>query len=443
MVGKKTNLYLVSAFVSFLTSLSASGCPDLNGVYQLLDDSPSLAQAQLSALLDQCSQSSEYFALLGASQLATGDLFQALENLELALLINPENGAASVDYAEVLYQQGQVLSALEINEQLIAREDLPEGLKAALTLRQRRWSSSRIVKNFSLAAFAGFDDNLNSAPVSDQLSLTLSGKSVTLDVSPDYQAKGGSYSRLVTSASYRRFGRTVNAHVSGQLSARFADDSRYELVQASTQANIGQASDRPRWDVVAGLDHVIFGGNTIFSSATSRFRYIVRRTDSCGFYPRFAAQYQYFHTQRTLSGIEMAIGLGADCTLFGGGKFNRFALELTALTNRATETNRLGRDRDGWRLNVVWRRPAWAGEVLGQYVLTQLNDEAGYSPLFDRGAKRKESLNSVFFQYMRPLSHLGENAQFFTNLSYHSQDSTIDLFKIRGTSLEIGINWNF
>ena len=219
-------------------------------------------------------------------------------------------------------------------------------------------------------------------------------------------------SRLVSSASYRRFGQVFNAQVSGQLSARFAEDSRYELVQASTQANISQASDRPRWDAVAGLDHVVFGGSTIFSSATARARYIFKQTVSCGFYPRFAAQYQYFHTQSTLSGIEMALGLGADCAFYAGGQRNRLAFELTALTNQATEANRLGRDRDGWRMNLIWRRAIGAGEILGQYVLTQLNDDAGYSPLFDQGAKRKESLNSVFFQYMRPLYDLGENAQF-------------------------------
>ena len=112
---------------------------------------------------------------------------------------------------------------------------------------------------------------------------------------------------------------------------------------------------------------------------------------------RFAAQYQYFHTQSTLSGIEMALGLGADCAFYAGGQRNRLAFELTALTNQATEANRLGRDRDGWRMNLIWRRAIGAGEILGQYVLTQLNDDAGYSPILIREQTRKESFNSVFF----------------------------------------------
>ena len=64
--------------------------------------------------------------LLGAVQLASGDLFRSLE---LALLYEPDNGSALVDYAEVLYRQGDVLSALELNEQLrVVRQDLPSGL---------------------------------------------------------------------------------------------------------------------------------------------------------------------------------------------------------------------------------------------------------------------------------------------------------------------------
>ncbi len=443
--SKKTRLNIFSAVASTLTlvSVSSVGCPDLGKFYQLLDEAPASAAEQLMPYLEECSQSSEYFALLGASQLAVGNLLQALENLELALLIDPGNGSASVDYAEVLFSQGQILSALEINEQLLARGDLPEGLRESLVARQRRWGRSTIQTSFSAAGFLGFDNNLNSAPVSDQLSLTLSGNSVTLDVSPEYQATEGGYTRLVGSANMSRIGQSINSQLSGQLRGRFSQDSRYELVQASTQGIFSQARDNPAWDGVIGFDHVVFGGNAIFSSATLRARYLVKQTESCDFYPRVAVQYQYFNSQRSLSGVEHGLGLGADCRFLAANQYNRVAFEMTAIVNEATENNRLGADRNGWRLNLLWRRSLGRGEFLGQFVQTRLDDQAGYSALFQRGAKRKETLNSLFFQYMRPLRGLNSAAQFFSNLSYYSQDSTIDLFKTRGTSLEVGINWNF
>ena len=68
----------------------------------------------------------EYFALLGSAQIQMGDLFRALENLERSLLLDPQM-ALPFDYAEVLFRQGQVISALEINNQLSERDDLRYG----------------------------------------------------------------------------------------------------------------------------------------------------------------------------------------------------------------------------------------------------------------------------------------------------------------------------
>ena len=84
--------------------------------------------------------------------------------MELALLLEPDNGSAMVDYAEVLFELGQVSSALDINDQLLERGDLPEGLETKLLSRQKRWSVGNFNTSFNLAASAGHDSNLNSAP---------------------------------------------------------------------------------------------------------------------------------------------------------------------------------------------------------------------------------------------------------------------------------------
>ena len=443
LAGQKISSHFAFAIASVSTSFAMASCPDLTNFYEFIEETPAPVIEQLSLLQQQCSQSAEYFALLGAAHLYSGDLLRALEELELSLLLDPENGAAAVDYAEVLYRQGQILSALEVNQRLLSRADLPEALRESLRSRQRRWGRSRILRNFSIAVFAGFDDNLNSAPISDQLSLTLSGSSVTLDVSPDFQAKSGAYSRVLLGGAARRLGQAFNTQVSGQVRGRFSGDSRYELVQASSQASFSEAKDSTNFDGSVGLDHVLFGGNAIFSSVTARTRYVLGRYRSCRFYPRLAIQYQYFHEQSSLSGIETGYGAGGECNLFGGNQANQFAIEMTAVTNRSTEGYRLGEDRDGWRLNLLWRGQVGDGELLSQYVRTRLADEVGYSPLFKSNAKREEILDSVFLQYRRPLRRLGASAQFFTTYSYHSQDSTIDLFKTRGNSFEIGINWSF
>jgi len=443
LLSQKTNLSLFTVITCLLTSSPSFACPDLNRFYELMEGDPSSVEAGLAPFLAECAESSEYFALLGASQLSTGNLFQALENLELSLLLDPNNGAALVDYAEVLFRQGQVLSALELNEELLDRNDLPGGLKDGLALRQRRWSRATIISNGMVSGSVGHDNNLNSAPLGDQLALTLSGKSVILDVSPEYKSQGGGYTKLSAGMNFTRLGQSFNSQFSGQLRGRFGKDSQYELLQGSMQGRLSPAGDSPGWDAMAGLDHIVFGGNTIFSSSTVTARYFLGGTRSCNFYPRLALQYQYFHSQRSLSGVESSLGVGADCRLALGSAPSRLSVEASAISNNGTERDRLGEDRGGWQMNFIWQSQIGQGQILAQYVLTELDDEAGYSPLFAGGAKREESLDSAFLQYTQPIRNFSQNAQFFANVSYHSQTSTIDLFKTRGITAEIGVNWGF
>jgi len=195
-VSKKTIPKLLTAVAWLLPSLPSFACPDLSDFYRAIDDEFQLVESQLLPLLEECSENSEYFSLLGTVQLRSGDFFTALETLERALLLNPDNGSALVDYAEVLFQQGQVLSAVEINTQLLSREDLPVDLAQAIADRQRRWRGLMSETSSILGVSVGYDNNLNSAPMGRQLALTLSGQSVVLDVSPEFLAVGGSYANL-------------------------------------------------------------------------------------------------------------------------------------------------------------------------------------------------------------------------------------------------------
>ena len=193
---KEKALALVVLFLFPFRNSVASECPDLSSYYEEGDEGIYSLEAELSALVEQCSDSAEFFALLGATQLQIGDLLRANESLELALLLDPQNGSALFDYAELLNQQGQTLNAIELGEQLLSREDLPGALEELIVERLRTWRRARTEQNFGLGISLGYDNNLNSAPSNDSLALTLSGRSVVLDVAPEFQATSGEYSRL-------------------------------------------------------------------------------------------------------------------------------------------------------------------------------------------------------------------------------------------------------
>jgi len=319
-VSKKTIPKLLTAAACLLPSLPSFACQDFSDFYRAIDDEFQLVESQLLPLLEECSENSEYFALLGTVQLRSGDFFAALENLERALLLNPDNGSALVDYAEVLFQQGQVPSAVEINAQLLSREDLPADLAQAIADRQRRWRGLMSETSSILGVSVGYDNNLNSAPMGRQLALTLSGQSVVLDVSPEFLAAGGTYANVAAGIARTSAGRDISSRMSGQVRGRFGENSSYEVLQASSQFAFAQSGDNPRWNAALGFDHLNYGGNDIFSSSTIRASYAARQGKACGIYPRLAIQYQLFHTQESLSGIESSLGVGVDCRLPIGRK---------------------------------------------------------------------------------------------------------------------------
>ena len=178
MGKKEKGSKLLLTLLGLLASAMSVACPSLQLFYDDLERDPAALIGALDGILEQCYTDSEYFALVGAAHLRLGDLLRALENLERALLLDPANGSAAVDFAEVLFRQGQVTSAIEINSQLLTRTDLPSDLREAISVRQSRWQSAANQKLLSLGTSVGYDNNLNSAPISDLIALTLSGNPV-------------------------------------------------------------------------------------------------------------------------------------------------------------------------------------------------------------------------------------------------------------------------
>lgn len=441
MSRKATYTFLLACSFVLAPLTSVAICPDLSVFYGLLEQDPLMVDRQLSGSLDDCYENSEYFALLGAAQVDIGDLFRALENLERSLLLEPQNGSAAFDYAEVLFRQGQVISALEINDQLSERDDLPDGMDELIAARSRQWRAYTVNYAGGIGVTFGHDNNLNSAPLGERLTLTLSGRPVSLEVSPEFRASGGNYTGVTAGATRTQEGLGLTSRVSGSLRGRFSDASQYEMVQASLLINLAESSENSRWSTVFGVDHLNFGRNAIFSSSTVRASYRAASIKNCHFLPTIAAQYQYFHKQLSLSGVESSLGVEMDCLLSQSDLVQRVGMAISKLENKATRSNRLGSDRSGWRLNLAAQKQVGPGQLLAQYVHTSLDDESGYSSIFSNGAKREESLDSFFIRYLLPVPFLGRSAQFTASLYHNAQQSTISLFRTRGTSAEIGVNW--
>jgi hypothetical protein len=421
-------------------------CPDLAPFYPGTATNWQVMHQQLSALMPRCLQSSEYFALLGAALLNIGSLSDALEALERALLLDPGNGGAQIDYAEALFRQGQLFSALELNQQILARDDVPEYLNPMLQQRQNDWQGMTRQMSVTGDLMAGYDINLNGAPSPDQITLTLSGDSVVLPLREQYQPIEGAYANLRLSARYRQLAPEHQHNVSVDLRGRVSKDQDSDLLQLDTRyAYIKPKQDRS-WQLNTGMSHLFFGGSPLYTATEAGGRYVYPGTvsinayGSCKPFSSLAAQHQLFHNQSRLNAIESKFSIGLNCQLKHGENSQQLVPELSVLNNDPIKQGRPGDSRYGWQFNLDWQLPVLSGAVTAQLNHTQMQDSDGYSPLLANDADRWLKRSYVLVQYRKEIN---ANTTLLINGYLQRQRSNLELFRSRDASLEIGLSHRF
>lgn len=439
-----------SAFIAvLLAALSVAAqaqqsCPNLSPYYasgQLTDWRQ--LEAQLAAIKFECLESSEFFALHGAAQLNSGLVDQSLESLERALLLDRNNGAAQIDYGQAMYQKGQLFMALEINERLLAREDLPENLKPALRARQQNWKALTRQHSFQLDALGGYDNNLNGAPSPDQVTLTLSGEAIPLTLDTDFRPIGGSYVNLRLGSRYRALAPEHQHNWATEMRARTSEDSASNLVQLTSRYAFIKPQDGHSWQLTGGLSHLNFGGTGLFTGVDTSARYQADSDFLCKPYYDLAVQLQYYQEQDFLNGVESRASGGLNCSNLGSTGNQRITAEVGVLNNQALRSARLGGDRNGWQFKADWQILLGSAVLRAQLNHVQLDDNDGYSPLLDNGAERELNRSYFLLQYRKPLAALGSNSSLMINVYRQIQSSNIEFFRTSNTSAEIGLSWAF
>jgi tetratricopeptide (TPR) repeat protein len=430
-------LFIVSFGLAISSSTASAQCPDLTPYYPGADVNWSSLSQQLEPLTSECLESSEFYALLGAAKLNSGNVADAFESLERALLLEPENGGAQMDYAQALYLQGQLFSALEINDALLAREDLPANLQAIVLQRQQSWRALTTERSAQLDILAGFDNNLNGAPNPSQLTLTLSGEPIVLLLNEEFRPQSGPYMNFRLGGRYRQLGPNYQHNWLTEVRGRLSGDSESDLLQFDSRYAFIRPGRRQSWQVSTGISHLQFGGSSLYTGLDASARYQRASSLSCKPYYQMATQYQSFHNQRQLNALESKASVGLNCPRVSSWGNHQFSTELSLLSNTATESGRLGGDRDGWQASLDWQIDLSLGEFRSQLGYTRLNDTDGYSPLLANGAQRWLRRSYLLLQYRRPLF---EGTTLLVNMFHQDQRSNLELFQTVDSTIEIGIS---
>ena len=425
-----------------LMPVAANACPDLSRFLRgpgEHSDWPAIGE-ELESLFEQCLLSSPYFALRGAAQLNTGRLPEAIESLERALLLDPDNGAAMVDYAQALLEDGQLFAALEANRLVLAREDTPVWLVTQLKARQRDWGSLTRQTSYQIDLVGGFDDNLNGGPDEDLIALTLAGEPILLTLSQSLRAASGTFGNLRALVRHRQLTPGRQHDFLGQVSGRASDDTASDILQVTARYSQTVAATPRSWQLGAGFNHLAFGGNSLFSGIDTRVRYQLWQGSRCQPFLAGAVQHQTWHGQSLLDGLESKLSVSGDCTVAGRPN-QRLGLESSVLYNAALNSGRLGGDRAGWQLRLRWQVAIDGALISTQLDHTTLEDQRGYSQLLADNARRRLSRNSVLVQYRRRLSESGPDL--LVNFYHQDQGSSLSLFSTEDKSLEFGLSWRF
>lgn len=429
--------------LAFASPALKAACPDLSDYYPGSQPNWPALEGRLLALVDDCLESSEYFGLLGGAQLNSGLIAEAAESLERALLLDPGNASAQIDYSQTLYESGQIFSALDLNRQLLAREDLTPTIESILLARNESWMAQTRQLGFQLDLLAGYDDNLNGAPTPDQITLTLSGESVILPLNPDFKTISGPYVSVKFGGRYRQLAPEHQTNWTTQVHGRFSEDSDSDLLQLDSRYAFIKPGRQRSWQLDAGVSNLFFGGDALYTAVEGRARYQRRTQARCRPYYGLAIQQQLFHDQSNLNALESKASAGVNCPLGDMLNGHSVTAELSALRNKASNSGRLGGDRRGWQASVEWQYPSSIGLFLAQLNHTSIDDRDGYSPLLAGGVKRWLERSYVLFQYRRPVTVFGKNTTLMTNLYHQDQRSNIELFQTVDTTFEIGLSLGF
>lgn len=430
------------------SSLAGAACPDLSEFYPEGRNAPVTASSwedartRLGSILDQCLFSSEFFALYGAAQLNTAQLPNAMESLERSLLLDPENGAALIDYADALLRDGQLFAAIEANTGLLSREDLPSSLASEINQRQRDWVSLTRETSWQLDLLGGYDDNLNGAPENDLVTLTLSGQPILLTLNERFRAVQGPFLNARFLARHRRLSPEHQHSFLGQIRGRVSENTESDILQISGRYDRLTAAGRKSWQWGGGLNHLLLSGRPLFTGTDAFYRFQIGNFATCQPYTIGALQHQLWHEQRLLNGIEAKIGLGGICPLQGGSS-QRVSFEGSFLHDGALQNGRLGGNRDGWQFKAEWQIALSHGLLSAQINHTRLLDGRGYSPLLGNNARRSVERSFAVIQYVNTFEWFDISTQFVINLYHQNQRSNLELFRTGDSSLEAGFSWRF
>lgn len=374
--------------------------------------------------------------MYGAAQLNSGQLEGAIASLERALLLDANNGAALIDYASALYYSGELFAAIDLNEQLLARDDLPSNLKPMLEKRAALWQSKTYKEQREVGISVGYDSNINNATFIDSLTLNSTTGDIVLPINENEREDSAKYTNL--SASYRQLSLDAfrQKRFSINATTRLSEHTDSNYLQITSNYQDRHLLEEGFWFWEAAASYVYYDNQSLSAAASIAVKKQWQFQQDCQPYVLTDVEYLKGLKQNEFDSISFYNGAGFNCQITD----NHVEFQLGFVADQALNNNRAGKDRGIIRFDLQWQRPMFKGRLNTYFRHTRALDEEGYNPLLENNARRRVNRSDLFVEYSQPLSK-----ETLVNLSFNKQlqQSNIPLFKQKGSKISLGFKKRF
>ena len=391
----------------------------------------------LSGLQEICSTRADFFAWQGTLFLAQHQPQLAANALEKALLLNPDLAGAQLDYAQALGELGESASARDLVDTVLARPDIPSALHEWLTSQLGDQAGDTWKMTWLVQSLVGGETNLNSAPSSNLLTLTLPGGSVPVVLGESQKPEAGMAS-LSTGAveATRRWGPgqiTLSADATVRATPAHADSDLQWVDGAAVWT-------QPLWGGDAGVRGSVtrlwMGGLELYDENAGKVfieqpviglegacRYGLGGDYSARSYPEVPI------LDGRYSGLELGMGCQRGDTLVTlSGQWG---------VDRAQNPQRLGGNQDRDDYFLAASHPLGNGRISFTGQWSRLMDQQIYSNLL--GSSNREILRTAGrLEYDYSLTNRWALVGY---LERTSQNSNISLFALDNQAVYMGLRW--
>ena len=393
------------------------------------------------ALLPECQRSAAYLSQIGRLFNAQGRYVDALDHLERALMFDPDQVGTKLDYAIALAGSGDMLSAGQLLDTIIAEPELPATMRLTLAQAKQRLMSQAILPPpatvddapylFQLTAGlrAGHDSNLLGSPNLSELTLTFPGEVVVLPLADSNNPRPGAYKRYEVKLEfgYRRdnsdrWDFTANLAQRRSAAVPESDTQQSEL---AIEYNPSLANGWSPYGTASGVNLTSTGGTQYASHGVSvGLQSAAIATESRGICSaRMGAEWQDRHlgSNPILSGRYSGLSALWSCTSASGGHWQ---LNAKAGHDIPVQDDRPGGNQAVASVRAAASTNTWFVDI----ELSRAQDSTGYSPLLDDNATRQTTRVSARLEYQQPL---GARLVGTLGAEWASQISNLPLFRVQ------------